>query len=221
MMELNAVFQFEWTTNLLRRILRMIFKSFAFNFLLFSSDVMYWSKSLQTNLHFQRLLTSNLIRMLSVMWLNPWFLKMSSNILIFVLIQVLPNMRSMGKWPSKPQGGDLLEWPSAPTLHLGDIEIKIYWASPLQVMRTMGQQLYRVAFKITFDNSYYLVPILSSNVSAIPIGQTGLEMGWFPLGNGVCLIMKKAPSDSLIWQLKKRELLPWDTWPLAVPTLWI
>ena len=46
-----------------------------------------------------------------------------------------------------------------------------------------------------------------SNVSATPIGQTGLEMGWFPLGNGVCLIMKKVPSDSPIWQLKKRELL--------------
>ena len=48
---------------------------------------------------------------------------------------------------------------------------------------------------------------LCSNVSTTPIGQTGLEMGWFPLGNGVCLIMKKAPSDSPIWQLKKRELL--------------
>ena len=48
---------------------------------------------------------------------------------------------------------------------------------------------------------------LCSNVSATPIGQTGLEMGWFPLGNAVCLIMKKAPSDSPIWQLKKRELL--------------
>ena len=46
-----------------------------------------------------------------------------------------------------------------------------------------------------------------SNVSATPIGQMGLKMGWFPLGNGVCLIMKKAPSDSPIWQLKKRELL--------------
>ncbi len=45
------------------------------------------------------------------------------------------------------------------------------------------------------------------NVSATPIGQMGLEMGWFPLGNGVCLIIKKAPSDSPIWQLKKRELL--------------
>ena len=45
------------------------------------------------------------------------------------------------------------------------------------------------------------------NISATPIGQMGLEMGWFPLGNGVCLIMKKAPSDSPIWQLKKRELL--------------
>ena len=44
------------------------------------------------------------------------------------------------------------------------------------------------------------------NVSATPIGQMGLKMGWFPLGNGVCLIMKKAPSDSPIWQLKKREL---------------
>ena len=42
----------------------------------------------------------------------------------------------------------------------------------------------------------------SSNVSATPIGQTGLKMGCFPLGNGVCLIMKKAPSDSPIWQLK-------------------
>jgi hypothetical protein len=48
---------------------------------------------------------------------------------------------------------------------------------------------------------------LSSNVSATPIGQMGIKMGWFPLGNGVCLIMKKAPSDSPIWQLKKRELL--------------
>ena len=32
-------------------------------------------------------------------------------------------------------------------------------------------------------------------------------MGWFPLGNGSFLIMKKAPSDSPVWQLKKRELL--------------
>ena len=34
------------------------------------------------------------------------------------------------------------------------------------------------------------------NVSATPIGQMGLKTGWFPLGNGVCLIIKKAPS----WQ---------------------
>ena len=47
----------------------------------------------------------------------------------------------------------------------------------------------------------------SSNVSATPIGQMGIEMGWFPLCNGVCLIMQKAPSDRPIWQLKKRELL--------------
>jgi hypothetical protein len=47
----------------------------------------------------------------------------------------------------------------------------------------------------------------SSSVSATPIGQMGLEMEWFPLANGGCLIMQKAPSDSPIWQLKKRELL--------------
>ena len=35
----------------------------------------------------------------------------------------------------------------------------------------------------------------------------GLEMGRFPLDNGVCLSMKKTPSDSPIWQLKQRELL--------------
>ena len=53
----------------------------------------------------------------------------------------------------------------------------------------------------------YLSGTPGSNVSATPIGQTGLQMGWFSLGNGVWLIMKKAPSDSPIWQLKKRELL--------------
>ena len=42
-----------------------------------------------------------------------------------------------------------------------------------------------------------------SNVSATPIGQTGLEMGWFPWGNGVCVIMKKAPSDSPIGSSKR------------------
>ena len=42
--------------------------------------------------------------------------------------------------------------------------------------------------------------IYCSNVSATPIGQMGIEMGGFPLG--VCLIMKKAPSDSPICQLK-------------------
>ena len=59
----------------------------------------------------------------------------------------------------------------------------------------------KVSLNLTFTMRH------RSNVSATPIGQTGLEMGWFPLGNGVCLIMKKAPSDSPIWQLKKRELL--------------
>jgi hypothetical protein len=47
----------------------------------------------------------------------------------------------------------------------------------------------------------------SSNVSDTPIGQIGIEMWWFPLRNEECLIMKKAQSDSPIWQLKKRELL--------------
>ena len=30
----------------------------------------------------------------------------------------------------------------------------------------------------------------------------GAKIGWFPLGNGVCLIMKEVPSDFPIWQLK-------------------
>ena len=34
------------------------------------------------------------------------------------------------------------------------------------------------------------------NVSATPIGAMGLKMGWFPVDNGVCLIMKKGA----IWQ---------------------
>ena len=40
-----------------------------------------------------------------------------------------------------------------------------------------------------------------------PIRKMGIKMGWFSLGNGVCFILKKAPSDSPIWLLKKRELL--------------
>ena len=48
---------------------------------------------------------------------------------------------------------------------------------------------------------------ICSKVFATPVGQMGLEMGWFPLGNGACLIMKKVPSDSPICQLKKRQLL--------------
>ena len=67
--------------------------------------------------------------------------------------------------------------------------------------------------KIPYHGGSLKAELQGSNVSATPIGQMGLEMGWFPLGNGVCLlnshclIMKKAPSDSPIWQLKKRELL--------------
>ena len=35
----------------------------------------------------------------------------------------------------------------------------------------------------------------------------GAQNGVISIGQWVCLIMKKAPSDSPIWQLKKRELL--------------
>ena len=98
--ELNTAFQFEWAKNFLKQILRIILKSFAFTFLLFSSDVMNLCKPLQTNRHFHRLWTSNLIRMFSVMCLNPWFPKKISNILDFVLILVLSKRGSMGKWPT-------------------------------------------------------------------------------------------------------------------------
>ena len=96
--ESNADFQFEWTKSFFLQIRWIILKSFSFNFLLFSSDLMNWYKPLQTNWHLQRLLTSRLIRMFCVMWLNPWFVKISSNILEFVLILIFPAMRSMGKW---------------------------------------------------------------------------------------------------------------------------
>ena len=38
----------------------------------------------------------------------------------------------------------------------------------------------------------------------LPLGKWGSKWGDF---HWVCLIMKKAPSDSPSWQLKKRELL--------------
>ena len=47
----------------------------------------------------------------------------------------------------------------------------------------------------------------NKTIYATPIGPIGLKKGLFLFSNGVCLIMKKAPSDSPIWQLKKRELL--------------
>ena len=96
--KLNAAFQFGWTKNIFLRSRWIIMKSFFFNFILFSSIMMNWCKALQTNWHLQRLLTSRLIRMFCVMWLNPWFVKISSNILEFVLILIFPAMRSMGKW---------------------------------------------------------------------------------------------------------------------------
>ena len=99
--KLNAAFQFEWTKNFFLQSLRIIMKSFFFNFLLFSSVVMNWCKALQTKRHLQRLLTSRLIRMFSVMWLNPWFVKISSNISDFVLILVLLKIRSRGRWPAQ------------------------------------------------------------------------------------------------------------------------
>ena len=41
----------------------------------------------------------------------------------------------------------------------------------------------------------------------LPLGKRGSKWGDFHWAMGGCLIMKKAPSDSPIWQLKKRELL--------------
>ena len=119
MIELNTAIQFEWIKSFFLRILRIILRSFSFNFLLFSSDFMNWCKPLQTKRHLKRLLTSNLIRMFSVMRFNPWLLKISSNILDFFL--VLLEMKSIGKWLM----WGTLTWypcskgPSAPTLRLG------------------------------------------------------------------------------------------------------
>ena len=95
--KLNAAFQFEWIKNVFLQSLRIIMKSFFFNFLLFSSVVMNLCKALQTNRHLQRLLTSRLIRMFSVMWWNPGFVNISSNILDFVLILTFPQW---GQWAS-------------------------------------------------------------------------------------------------------------------------
>ena len=40
----------------------------------------------------------------------------------------------------------------------------------------------------------------------LPLGKWGSKWGYFHWAMG-CLIIEKAPSDSPIWQLKKRELL--------------
>ena len=55
--------------------------------------------------------------------------------------------------------------------------------------------------------SHLVVLNIAPTYLLLPLGKWGWKWGWFPLGNGVCLIMKKATSDSPIWQLKKRELL--------------
>ena len=126
--KLNAAFQFEWIKNVFLQSLRIIMKSFFFNFLLFSSVMMNWCKSLQTNRHLQRLLTSRLIRMFSVMWLNPWFVKISSNILDFCFDSNLPPLRSMGKW-------QLFSWNK--TRLCGFLKILpryIFWLWALQVI---------------------------------------------------------------------------------------
>ena len=101
-------------------IFRIILKSFSFNFLLFSSDLMNWCKALQTNRHLQRLSTFKLIRMFSVMWLNPWFVKISSNILNFVLILVLLKIKSIARWPAQ----QLVTWKNR---RLRDFWIMILW----------------------------------------------------------------------------------------------
>ena len=65
----------------------------------FLSEAMNLRKPLQTNWHIHRLWTSNLIRMFSVMWKNPWFPKKVSNILVFVLILV---QKERGQWARGP-----------------------------------------------------------------------------------------------------------------------
>ena len=128
--KLNAAFQFEWIKNVFLQSLRIIMKSFFFNFLLFSSVVMNWCKALQTNRHLQRLLTSRLIRMFSVMWLNPWFVKISSNILNFCFDSNLPPLRSMGKW-------QLFSWNKKRLCGFWKILPKyIFWVCALQVMQS-------------------------------------------------------------------------------------
>ena len=71
---------------------------------------------------------------------------------------------------------------------------------------------FNVAFVMFALTWYQFKDYLTCNDHAptyllLPLDKWGLKRGRFPLGNGVYLIMKKAPSDSPIWQLKKRELL--------------
>ena len=94
----KADFQFEWIKSFFLQILWIILKSFSFNFLLFSSDLMNWCKALQTNRHLQRLSTSRLIRMFSVMWLNPWILEISSN--IWICFDSGLNQNEVNEWPT-------------------------------------------------------------------------------------------------------------------------
>ena len=86
-----------------------------------------------------------------------------------------------------------------------------YWRQKMVCLRTAldnWQNAARLNINWHFAGlNFPAISQLCPNVSATPIGQMGLEMGWFLLGNGLCLIMKKAPSDIPIWQLKKRELL--------------
>ena len=89
------------------------------------------------------------------------------------------------------------------------IKVHSFWNQCCAVCTNLSwHNLIQLIFRLTSVIHQVIQNIkLFSNVSATPIGQMGLKMGWNPFGNGVRLIRKKALSDSPIWQIKKRELL--------------
>ena len=78
-----------WTKNLWNRILWINFKYLGVN-LGPSSDFTKFLSGLLTSVHLKRLLTSKSSNILSVIWLNPGFVKISSNILLlFYLLKFI------------------------------------------------------------------------------------------------------------------------------------
>ena len=90
------------------------------------------------------------------------------------------------------------------------IKVLSFWNQCCAVCTNLSwHNLIQLIFRLTSVIHQVIQNIkLFSNVSATPVGQMGLEMGGFPLGNGVCVIINNAPSDSPIWQLKRELLLP-------------